>query len=338
MRIEENASLEPYNTLRVAARCRFLVQLQSLTDVHEFAADTRLRRMPRLILGGGSNLLLRGDFDGVVARVALRGVETVRSDAVAVYLRAAAGEDWHTFVMQAIEQGYTGLENLSLIPGTAGAAPIQNIGAYGVELSDVLHCVETVHTVSGETRTFDKEACRFSYRDSIFRHAANAEHIVTAITVRLPHTPCYVTDYRGVQQALQDNGVTEPDARSISQAVCQLRRAKLPDPARLGNAGSFFKNPVLTATQLTSLRRQHSQLPAYRQPDGNYKVPAAWLLERCGWKGRRQGDAGFYDRHALVLVNHGHASGEELLALAGSARQDVLDRFGIELDFEPQIV
>lgn len=338
MRIEEHTSLAPYNTLRVAARCRFLVQLQSLADVDEFVADTRFRRIPRLILGGGSNLLLRGDFDGVVARVALRGMRIVRSDAAAVYLRAAAGEDWHAFVVQSIEQGYAGLENLSLIPGTAGAAPIQNIGAYGVELSDVLHSVETVHAVSGEARTFDKDACRFSYRDSIFRREANTEHIITAITVRLPHTPCYVTEYRGVEQVLQDNGVTEPDARSISEAVCQLRRAKLPDPDRLGNAGSFFKNPVLAATQLTALRRRHSQLPAYRQPDGNYKVPAAWLLERCGWKGRRQGDAGFYDRHALVLVNHGHASGEELLALASDARRDVLDRFGIELDFEPRIV
>jgi UDP-N-acetylmuramate dehydrogenase len=338
MRIEEHASLAPYNTLRVAAHCRFLVQLQSLADVDEFVADTRFRRIPRLILGGGSNLLLRGDFDGVVARVTLRGVECLRSDATAVYLRAAAGEDWHAFVLQSIDQGYAGLENLSLIPGTAGAAPIQNIGAFGVELSDVLHSVETVHTASGEARTFDKDACRFSYRDSIFKRDTNAEHIITAITVRLPHTPCYVTEYRGVEQALHDNGVTEPDARSISEAVCELRRAKLPDPDRLGNAGSFFKNPALAATQLTALRRQHPQLPAYRQPDGNYKIPAAWLLERCGWKGRRQGDAGFYDGHALVLVNHGHASGEELLALASDARRDVLQRFGIELDVEPRIV
>ncbi|MDH3712353.1 MAG: UDP-N-acetylmuramate dehydrogenase [Gammaproteobacteria bacterium] len=338
MRIEENASLEPYNTLRVAARCRFLVQLQSLSDVDEFIADARFRHVPRMILGGGSNLLLRGDFDGVVARVALRGMETVRSDTGAVYLRAAAGEDWHTFVVWTIEHGYAGLENLSLIPGTVGGAPIQNIGAYGVELSDVLHCVEAVHTVSGEARTFDKNACKFSYRESVFKRGERANYIITAITVRLPHTPRYVTDYHGVRQALRDNDITEPNAHSISQAVCQLRRAKLPDPDKLGNAGSFFKNPVLSDARLTSLRRRHSQLPAYPQANGDYKIPAAWLLEQCGWKGRRQGDAGFYDRHALVLVNHGHASGAELLALADRARQDVLDRFGIELEFEPQII
>ncbi|MDH3451700.1 MAG: UDP-N-acetylmuramate dehydrogenase [Gammaproteobacteria bacterium] len=338
MLVEEHVSLKPYNTLRVESRCRYFVQLQSLADVSEFIAEVRFSRMPRLILGGGSNVLLFGNFDGVVARVALRGMETVRTDEAAVFLRAAAGEDWHGFVMHSIDQGHAGLENLSLIPGTVGGAPIQNIGAYGVELSDVLNSVDTLHAATGEARTFDRQECQFHYRDSVFKRDASTQYIITAVTVRLPHTPRYITGYRGVQQKLRDNGVSEPDARSISEAVCQLRRAKLPDPGTLGNAGSFFKNPLLPAARLAALREQYAQLPAHRQASGDYKIPAAWLLERCGWKGRRRGDAGFSDRHALVLVNHGHASGEELYDLAQQARQDVEARFGIELDIEPQIV
>jgi len=198
--------------------------------------------------------------------------------------------------------------------------------------------VETLHTATGEKRTFGKDECQFSYRDSVFKRAAATRYIVTAITVRLPHSPSYVTDYRGVQQTLQSNGIVSPDAHSISQAVCELRRAKLPDPSALGNAGSFFKNPVVSAEQLTALREQHPQLPAYEQANGDYKVPAAWLLEHRGWKGRRQGDAGFYDKHALVLVNHGRASGEELLEFAEAARRDIAATFGIEVDFEPQLV
>lgn len=338
MQVEEHALLTRHNTLRVPARCRYFVRLRTLADIDAFIMEPRFRGIPRLILGGGSNLLLRGDFPGVVALVALRGLETTHTDEEAVYLRAGAGEEWHTFVMHSIELGHAGLENLSLIPGTAGGAPIQNIGAYGVELSDVLHTVETVHARSGETRTFSNRECRFRYRDSIFKREARGDYLVTAITVRLPRVPRYVTGYRGLQQQLDANGVTAPDARSISRAVCELRRTKLPDPAELGNAGSFFKNPLLTSGPLESLRREFADLPAYPQPGGGFKLPAAWLIEHCGWKGRRRGDAGFYERHALVLVNHGHASGRELLELAECARADVARTFGITLEIEPEIV
>lgn len=338
MHVEEHALLTRYNTLRVPARCRYFVALRTLADVQAFITEPRFRGIPRLTLGGGSNLLLRDDFPGVVARVALRGFATAHTDPEAVYLRAAAGEEWHAFVTYSIELGHAGLENLSLIPGTVGGAPIQNIGAYGVELSEILHSVETVHTHSGETRTFSNGECDFHYRDSIFKREARGDYLITALTVRLAREPRYVIDYRGVQQQLHHNGVTTPDARSISRAVCELRRAKLPDPAALGNAGSFFKNPRVAPARLAALRRQFVDLPAYLQPGGDYKLPAAWLLEHCGWKGRRRGDAGFYERHALVLVNHGHASGRELLALAERARSDVVRTFGIELEIEPEIV
>ncbi len=338
MRVEQHAALRPYNTLRVDARARYLVHLESERDVVDFLAGRRWRAMPRLILGGGSNVLLGGDFDGVVARVALRGLGIAERDADATYVRVAAGEPWHGVVQHTLAAGLAGLENLSLIPGTAGAAPIQNIGAYGVELGTSLHAVEAFDTRSGERHRLSNAECAFGYRDSVFKRGAGERFLITGLTLRLAHRVRLVTDYRGVREELARLGVATPTPACVARAVCNIRRRRLPDPRVLGNAGSFFKNPCLDALRTQALRAAHPGLPSYAQEDGRHKIPAAWLIEQCGWRGHREGDAGIHRQHALVLVNHGAAAAGELRALAERVRASVADRFGVVLETEPLIV
>ena len=339
MQIIENAILAPHNTFGVATRCRYLVRLQRVDDIMALLADSRFSGLPRLFLGGGSNILFRSDYyPGVIALVELYGIEPAASDTRYRYLRAAAGENWHRLVLHSLDHDYAGLENLALIPGTVGAAPIQNIGAYGVELSDRFAYLNAVDLERGTTVEFDHDACRFGYRNSLFKTATGRRFLITSVTLKLPHHPEFVTHYSGIEQQLNRNRHTEITARRIAAAVCRLRRSKLPNPRRLGNAGSFFKNPQLSHARFNQLRERHPDLPGHRQPNDTVKVSAAWLIERCGWRGHRSGDAGVYDKHALVLVNHGNASGQALWQLATAIMASVEQTFAIRLEPEPIIV
>lgn len=360
LRIDEPASLKALNSFGVSARAARLITLDDPADLD--AALALLASAPRaLVLGGGSNLLLAADFDGTVLRVALRGRRIVSDEGDAAVVEAAAGENWHDFVCWTLDQGLSGLENLSLIPGTVGASPIQNIGAYGVEMRERFESLEAVDRRNGERRRLFAGDCRFGYRDSVFKHPEGAHWLILSVRFRLSRRFEPRLDYGELRAELAGT----PDARAVAAAVIAIRRRKLPDPGVLGNAGSFFRNPVVDAAQADALARRHPDVPRYpadddRSPDDDrppgadasvgagasasaerrprVKLSAGWLIDRCGWKGFREGDAGVHDRHALVLVNHGAASGAQLLALAERIRDSVRERFGVELEPEPTIV
>lgn len=300
--------------------------------------STELSGLPRLVLGGGSNILLTGDFPGVVLHMGMKGMEIVGTDADATYVRAAGGENWHQCVLWTLSQGLGGLENLSLIPGSVGAAPIQNIGAYGAEIKDYFHCATVFDLESGAVLALDKPACAFGYRDSIFKHALRDRAIVLDVTFALPRQWEANLRYAELEQEIASRGLVNPSPKDISDAVIAIRTRKLPDPALIGNAGSFFKNPVVPAQQRHALLERFPQLISYPQADGTYKLAAGWLIDQCGWKGKSLGAAGVYDKQALVLVNRGGASGQEVLALAQKIQEDVLGRFGVRIEPEPVIV
>lgn len=335
MYTSEYAPLQALNTFHVAAKARYLVTLEQPDDVHLFLQDSRFAALPRFVLGGGSNLLLTGDYAGVMLQPRFLGREVLSADTERVRVRAMAGENWDDFVAWVVQQGYAGLENLSCIPGHVGAAPVQNIGAYGVELKDRLEAVEAVDLQTGSSVRFDNAACRFAYRDSIFKQQPG-RYLITAVTFDLPAVFVPRVDYPGVPEALaaqQDAGPLTP-AR-VRQAICAVRHSKLPDPALLGNAGSFFKNPVVPAGQADAIKAEHPAMPLYPAGQGLNKIPAAWLIEQCGFKGYREGEAGVHEKHALVLVNYGKASGAEIWALAETIRTAVSARFGVLLEPEP---
>lgn len=335
MQIIHNASLKSHNSFAVEVTCQYLAKLDQVDELTEILAQKQFRDLPLLILGSGSNLLFRKNFQGLVAVVSNRGIELIEEDNDHYYVKAAAGENWHQFVQYCIRQGWSGLENLSLIPGTVGAAPMQNIGAYGVELADRLHKVSAIDLESREHLGFSRDDCQFAYRDSLFKRQ-RGRYCIKDITVKLPKDPQWVLDYAGIRESMDE--AKEINARHISEAVCRLRRSKLPDPEVLGNAGSFFKNPVVDAAQHEQLHSHAENIPSWETDAGQYKLSAAWLIEQCGWKGKRQGDAGIYDKHALVLVNHGTASGEQLWQLAETVIKAVEDRFAITLEPEPLIL
>jgi len=337
MKVLEHPSLRLFNTFGIDVQARYFVVLEQTSDIAEFMGETRFAGLPKLILGGGSNVLFRQDYPGVILHIEFKGIELLDDNGEDVIIRAAAGENWHDFVRTTIEWGYAGLENLSLIPGTVGAAPIQNIGAYGVELRDVFYSLEAVDLATGLAKTFNHTEARFGYRDSYFKSVEPAKRLVTSVTVRLPKQPRWHVEYRGLREKLSMDD--KPlSARRISAAVCQLRRAKLPDPMELGNSGSFFKNPLVSVIDYQLLKKQSPNLPGFEQPDGSYKLSAAWLIERCGWKGHREGDAGVSSLHALVLVNYGKATGESIWQLAQCIVASVQERFGVALEPEPRIL
>ncbi len=334
--LRKNASLAEHNTFRVPARAAELAEVTDPGALPELLALPEIRERPLLVLGDGSNLLFIGNFDGAVVLMDTRGIVELHNDGDSVLVRVAAGENWHGVVRWSLAQGLCGLENLSLIPGRAGAAPIQNIGAYGVELADNLISVEAYDSMVRETVRLEREQCGFRYRDSIFKHTPE-RWIITAIELRLSRTPSLKLDYAGVRQELADTQVTKPTPKDVSAAVCRLRQRKLPDPAKIGNAGSFFKNPAVSESQAAELQKQFPGLPVFDAPTGR-KISAAWLIESCGWKGFREGDAGVSEKHALVLVNYGSASGAQIWSLAQRIRNSVQEKFGIRLEPEPRII
>ncbi|MET3134322.1 UDP-N-acetylmuramate dehydrogenase [Oxalobacteraceae bacterium GrIS 1.11] len=336
--IQYNFPLQGLNSFGIAARAQAYLRVESIEQLRLALADPVLAALPRLLLGGGSNIVLSGDFKGLVLHMAMRGMTLAGDHAGSTIVRAAAGESWHHFVQWTLAQGLGGLENLALIPGTVGAAPIQNIGAYGVEIKDYFHSLTVFDSASGATFTMDKDACRFGYRDSIFKHADGQGLVIVDVSFALPAQWRPNLRYAELAQAIAGQGWTTPSARQIADTVMAIRRRKLPDPALIGNAGSFFKNPVVSHAQCLALLERYPDLVHHCQPDGSEKLAAGWLIDQCGWKGRNLGPAGVYPKQALVLVNNGGASGEDILRLAQAVQRDVEARYGVLLTPEPVFV
>lgn len=337
-RIVEKARLDARNTFGVAARAPMLVEVADAAALPELFGYAMLRDGPVLVLGGGSNVLFADDPAGTVLALGAQKIEILEDDSERVIVRADAGVEWHALVLWTLGHGLAGLENLALIPGTVGAAPIQNIGAYGVEVRECIHVVEAFERKTGQFQQLDAQACAFAYRDSLFKREPE-RFVVTAVEFALTRTPALRLDYAGLGDELVAMGIDTPTASQVAEAVCRIRRRKLPDPALLGNAGSFFKNPIVPVAQADALKAQHPALPMFRgNTDTTRKLSAAWLIDTCGWKGHREGDAGVADTHALVLVNHGHATGAQLLDLARRIAGSVQERFGVALEPEPRII
>lgn len=336
MYIQQDISLRSYTTFGIEAKTRWFTEVHSvraLQEVLQSYPDT-----PKLILGGGSNLLLTQDFPGLVIRVTIPGIDIVAEDAEFTFVKAGAGVVWQELVEASLQMGLSGLENLSLIPGSVGASPMQNIGAYGVEIKDVFHALEAVHIETGEIHSFNAADCRFGYRESVFKHDYKGQYVIVSVTYKLSKKPHYQISYGDIQKTLEEMGVTELSSRAISEAVIRIRRSKLPDPAELGNAGSFFKNPEIPVAQYETLKAQYPNLPGYLTTPGQIKVPAGWLIEQAGWKGYREGDAGVHTRQALVLVNYGQATGEAIKNLAEKIQASVLAKYGIALSAEVNFI
>ena len=336
--LTNNADLTALNTLALPARAAHLARITEAAQLPALIADPRWHDTPRFVLGGGSNLVLCSDFDGLMLQMAIGGRELAGEDGDAWYVRAGAGENWHDFVGWTLAQGWPGLENLSLIPGTVGAAPIQNIGAYGLEVAERFHSLEACDMRSGETVRFERSACRFGYRDSVFKQEGwhrEGRFVISAVTFRLPKCWQALTRYADIPAELDARGIATPDARQIADAIIAIRQRKLPDPALIPNAGSFFHNPVVDAASAERLAAANPTLPRYAQPDGRVKLAAGWLIEQAGWKGKDLGPVGMFEKQALVLVNRGHACGADVLALAEAVQADVRQQFGVELRPEP---
>lgn len=333
MRVIERARLDQLNTLRLPCVARFLVEVSSVTELSTALNSVTAKRFPRLILGGGSNLLLPEVLEALVIRPLLRGVRLIESHGDRVVVEAMAGEPWHEFVMTTLAQGWYGLENLALIPGTVGAAPVQNIGAYGVELVDRLHSVQVMDK-AGNVFDFQPHQCQFAYRDSLFKQQ-DGEWVIVSVRFALTRTPKLVLGYGDVVQAAG----AHPTPLSVARAICRIRSQKLPDPTYIANAGSFFKNPCVTASDFQRLKTRYPQISGYPQANGEIKLAAGWLIEQAGWRGRRLDSAsqrvGMYEKQALVLVNYGGAAAQDVLALSAAVQSDVWSQFAVHLEREP---
>lgn len=334
--MQANVSLQGFNTLALPGSAARYVRVDDLARLPVLPAGSQ-----RFILGGGSNLVIAGNIDALVLHVCLTGKRLLSEDADARYIAAAGGENWHDFVQWTLAQGWPGLENLSLIPGTVGAAPIQNIGAYGLEVGERLHRLSAVDLDTGATRIFSAADCRFGYRDSIFKQEGwhlSGRYLIAEVVFRLPKAWVPNTRYADIADTLAAQGITAPGAGDVAAAVIAVRQRKLPDPALLPNAGSFFHNPVVDAGQAQALVARFPGLPCHPQSDGRVKLAAGWLIDQCGWKGRRLGPVGMYQQQALVLVNHGGAKGDDVHALMWAVQADVMERFGVQLKPEPVFV
>ncbi len=337
IQIVENKNLKQYNTFGVNAFAKYFVEVNTLDELTQILQDSRFP--DKFILGGGSNMLLTKDIDTLVIHINLKGISIDFEDDNFVHLKVMAGENWHQLVLHCLENNYGGIENLSLIPGNTGATPIQNIGAYGVELKDVFLSCETMHTESGEMNTFDLDACQFGYRSSLFKTTEKGNYIITSVTLKLTKKDHNINvGYGAIQEELLKMNIEKPTIQDVSKAVIAIRQSKLPDPKELGNSGSFFKNPVIDKAAFESFISQFPEAPFYKVSESEYKIPAGWLIEQAGFKGKRFNDAGVHAKQALVLVNYGNATGAEILELSIKIRATVLERFGIEIEAEVNVV
>lgn len=335
--LHENVSLKPFNTFGIEVRARWYAEAHSDAEVRAALGEAQRLGVQLLVIGGGSNLLLTQDIDALVLRMASSGRHVLGEQNGRVLIEAEAGEPWHPFVLWTLQQGLQGLENLSLIPGTVGAAPMQNVGAYGVEIKDCFAGLTALDRRSGELHDFSLQECQFAYRDSLFKQEAG-RWLILRVRFALERAGELRLDYGPVRQRLTEMGIATPTASDVSRAVCSIRSEKLPDPAQLGNAGSFFKNPVVPVELAEQIRAQHADLAAYPAGEGQVKLAAGWLIDKAGWKGFREGDAGVHRLQALVLVNYGAASGQQLLALAQRIQADIYKRFGVALEMEPNLL
>lgn len=337
MNIQENISLKNYNTFGIDVKARFFVEITGLVQLQKVL---ELKAYPKkFIISGGSNMLLTKDIDALVMHIGLKGITVVEEDEQSVEVKVMAGENWHELVLWSLERGYGGLENLSLIPGNVGTAPIQNIGAYGVELKDVFVSCAAMDVKTGELEGFDNEACAFGYRDSIFKNESKDKYIITSVVLKLTKKDHVLhTGYGSIENELKEKGIVHPTIQDISEAVIAIRRSKLPDPKEIGNSGSFFKNPVISKKAFDRFIKKHPEAPFYEVDDNEFKIPAGWLVEQCGFKGKRFGDAGVHDKQALVLVNHGNATGQEILDLSKKIQEEVHKQFKIKIQPEVNII
>ncbi|WP_341893042.1 UDP-N-acetylmuramate dehydrogenase [Variovorax sp. YR752] len=338
MQIESGVSLKPFNTFGLPAVAQTLVRIKGDADVRRVVDHPELGLAPKFILGGGSNIILTHDMPQVVLKVEVRGMRLVEERADAWIVECGAGESWHDLVAWTLDQGCPGLENLALIPGTVGAAPVQNIGAYGLELKDRFESLDAVDLVTGRSVTLGAEICAFAYRDSVFKHSLAGRTLITRVRLRLPRPWQPVLGYLDIERRMRESGVSNPSPRQLFDWVCAIRRAKLPDPALIGNAGSFFKNPVVTPEQCRDIIGRDPEIVHYPMPDGTVKLAAGWMIDACGWKGKSVGQAAVYERQALVIVNRGGAIGSEVMTLARAIQESVYGRFGIRLEPEPVVV
>lgn len=340
--IEHDVNLKPYNSFGLPALAHRLVRIRTDADVRRVVDHPDLGRAPKFILGGGSNIVLTRDLDAVVLKIEIPGIRLLEDRSDAWIIEAGAGVAWHELVQWSIDHGYPGLENLALIPGTVGASPVQNIGAYGVELKDRLDSVEVMDLVTGRPALLPASVCRFGYRDSVFKHSdfggLAGKSVITRVRLRCPKPWVPQLGYLDLARKIEQTGIAEPSARQIFDWVCEIRRAKLPDPAVIGNAGSFFKNPVVTEDQCRDIIGRDPGIVHYPMPDGSIKLAAGWLIDACGWKGKSVGGAAVYDKQALVLVNRGEARGAEVVTLARAIQESVYGRFGIRLEPEPIVL
>ena len=334
MQVQENVSLKPYNTFGIDATARYFARFTSSDELQSELIHTHKVTTKKFILGGGINILLTKNFDGVVLKNEVAGIGKIAEDDDFVYIKCGAGENWHQFVLHCIENDWAGIENLSLIPGCVGASPMQNIGAYGVEIKDVFYKLEAFHIQEKMTRIFTASDCEFGYRESAFKKKYRGMFAILSVTFRLSKNPVFNISYGAIEEQLKKMEVNKLTIKAISDAVINIRTSRLPDPALIGNAGSFFKNPEISKQELHELKQIDPAIPSYKINDDTFKIPAGWLIEQCGWKGYRKGDAGCYEKQALVLVNYGSAKGKEILDLSEEIKTSVQKKFRIVLETE----
>lgn len=337
--IEENISLKRYNTFGIDAKAKYFTRISTEKDFQQLITTKIYQDNPVLILGGGSNVLFTKDYEGLVIKDEMKGISVVDETPEIITIKALAGENWHELVMYCVQNNWGGVENLSLIPGTTGAAPMQNIGAYGVEMKDVVKNVEAIDRINGTLRSFSNEECLFGYRESVFKQELKEKYFISSVTLTLTKKNHLLNiNYGAIHDTLKSMNVSQPNIQSISDAVIHIRKSKLPDPTQIGNAGSFFKNPTITLQHYTDLKEHHPHIPGYHTENQSVKVPAGWLIEQCDWKGKRINEAGVHALQALVLVNYGDAKGEDIVALSLNIKSSVKEKFNIDLTTEVNII
>jgi len=336
--LREDFLLRKFNTFHINASARYFTEISNADQLQDLIHSGLLNEHPFLLLGGGSNVLSKGNMNGIVAHISNKSIEVIEKNEDSVLVKASAGENWHEFVSFCVENGFGGLENLSLIPGNVGSCPIQNIGAYGVEVKDCFHSLEAFNLQTGELKVYAHDECEFGYRDSIFKKELKGKVVIWSVTFGLNLNPAVHIEYGAIRQELSAMGIEKPSISDVSKAVCTIRQNKLPDPDVLGNAGSFFKNPTVDLKFADKLKESFPNLVSFPQGDDRVKLAAGWLIEQCGWKGYRDGYAGVHENQALVLVNYGNASGTDLLTLAHKIQNSVYVRFGVKLDMEVNVI
>lgn len=335
--IQKDVSLQSYNTFGLDVRSAHFMAFQDVEQLKFGLKWADEKQLDTLVLGGGSNVLLTQDVEGLVLKNDLTGISVVEESDEFVSLKVAGGEVWHDLVLYTIDQGWGGVENMSLIPGSVGAAPMQNIGAYGVEIKDVFESLEALNVETFEVEAFDNEACQFGYRESVFKRELKGKYIITSVTIKLSKAPEINVSYGAIKDVLSEKGIAQPTIKDVSEAVIQIRQFKLPDPAEIGNSGSFFKNPVVHTQILARIQDNFDNVPHYVQSDSQVKVPAGWLIEQAGWKGKKRGVIGVHDKQALVLVNHGGGRGQDIKNLSEDIKASVMEKFNIQLETEVNI-